>query len=37
MIYSVEEEALEIYVRNSQNNLSSDKNIVRLTAIIHGF
>ena len=46
MIYSLEEEDLEIYVRNSQNNLSSDslegngendKNIIRLDAIIHVF
>ena len=46
VIYSLEEEALEIYVRHSQNNLSSDssegnakndKNIIRLVAIIHVF
>ena len=46
VIYSLEEEDLEIYVRNSQNNLSSDslegngendKNIIRLDAIIHVF
>ena len=46
VIYSLEEEALEIYVFHSQNNLSSDssegnakndKNIIRLAAIIHVF
>ena len=46
MIYSLEEEALDIYVRQNQNNLSSDssegnakndKNIIRLAAILQVF
>ena len=47
VVYSLEEEALDIYVRHSQNNQSpqdgadgnakNDKNIIRLAAIIHVF
>ena len=44
VIYSLEEEALDIYVRHNENNLSSDsseakndKNIIRLAAIVHVF
>ena len=45
VIYSLEEEALDMYVRHNQNNLSADSwegnakndNIIRLAAILHMF